>query len=147
MLCTRNTALSCIAALWTTGEWETDSLGRNYRRGILKGRHCHKAYEQFLDEDDTPYVGDGTLDLDQQFLDEDDTAYVGDGALDSDQEFVDEQDIHAIVGDAAMHALDQQFLDEDDWAYDGDGALEMDQEFLDEDDTAYDGDNAMDLDQ
>ncbi|KAI1697351.1 core histone h2A/H2B/H3/H4 domain-containing protein [Ditylenchus destructor] len=80
MLCNRNTALSCIGAIWTTGKWETDSLGRNFQRGMLKGRHCHKPYEQFLNEDDTAYVGDGTiLDLDQQSLNEDDT--IGDGGL------------------------------------------------------------------
>ncbi|KAI1705242.1 hypothetical protein DdX_13710 [Ditylenchus destructor] len=57
MVCTRNSKkLTCKGSIWTTGEWEIDELGRHYQRGILKGGHSHKAYEQFLNEDDTAYV-------------------------------------------------------------------------------------------
>ncbi|KAI1693061.1 hypothetical protein Ddc_23176 [Ditylenchus destructor] len=60
MRCTRNgKQLPCNGAIWTTGEWETDSRGRFYQRGILRGGHSHDAYEHFLNEDDTAFVGSG----------------------------------------------------------------------------------------
>ncbi|KAI1706847.1 hypothetical protein Ddc_15114 [Ditylenchus destructor] len=61
MVCTRNCQkLPCKGSIWTTGEWETDKLQRHYQRGILRSGHVHKAYEQFLNEDDTAFVGHGS---------------------------------------------------------------------------------------
>ncbi|KAI1694709.1 hypothetical protein DdX_19968 [Ditylenchus destructor] len=60
MGCTRrNKNLRCKGSIWTMGEWEIDNRGRLYQRGILRGEHCHKAYEQFLNEDDTVFIGNG----------------------------------------------------------------------------------------
>ncbi|KAI1705268.1 hypothetical protein DdX_13736 [Ditylenchus destructor] len=58
MRCTRtinigdNKRVRCNGAIWTTGEWEVDSYATLYQRGITRGPHSHKAYEQSLDEDD-----------------------------------------------------------------------------------------------
>ncbi|KAI1705277.1 hypothetical protein DdX_13746 [Ditylenchus destructor] len=63
MRCTRRSKIKnkklCNGAIWTTGEWETDNRGRLYQRGILRGGHSHKAFEQFLNEDDTAFIGNG----------------------------------------------------------------------------------------
>ncbi|KAI1712397.1 hypothetical protein Ddc_12436 [Ditylenchus destructor] len=59
-------------SIWTTGEWEMDNRGRLYQRGILRGGHCHDAYEQFFNEDDTAFVGGGGSTDDKKSLNEDD---------------------------------------------------------------------------
>ncbi|KAI1694660.1 hypothetical protein Ddc_21929 [Ditylenchus destructor] len=75
MLCGRHNRIPrCKGYIWSTGSWETDELGRVYQRGILRGGHSHKAYEQFLNEDDTAHVG-GPMD-DKQSLDEDDVVTI-----------------------------------------------------------------------
>ncbi|KAI1694829.1 hypothetical protein DdX_19919 [Ditylenchus destructor] len=63
----------CNGMIWTTGEWETDSHGRLYQRGILRGKHSHEAYEQILNEDDTAFVGSGDpMDDETEFQGKDD---------------------------------------------------------------------------
>ncbi|KAI1705249.1 hypothetical protein DdX_13717 [Ditylenchus destructor] len=79
MTCTRNNKnLHCNGYIWTTGMWEIDELGRHFQRGILKGGHSHKAYEQFLNEDDTAFVGSGGPMDDKPSLDEDNVVMIGD---------------------------------------------------------------------
>ncbi|KAI1705241.1 hypothetical protein DdX_13709 [Ditylenchus destructor] len=82
MMCTRknevNKKLNCTGSIWTTGEWETDNRGRPYQRGIPRGQHTHKTYEQFLYGDDTAFVGNGGPMDDKQSLDEDDVVMIED---------------------------------------------------------------------
>ncbi|KAI1694832.1 hypothetical protein DdX_19922 [Ditylenchus destructor] len=81
MHCSQATvAFPCKGAIWTTGEWETDSRGRVYQRGILRNGHSHKAYEQFLNEDDATHVGE-PMD-DKRSLDEDDVVMVDEDRMD-----------------------------------------------------------------
>ncbi|KAI1700812.1 hypothetical protein DdX_16502 [Ditylenchus destructor] len=83
MVCTRmnevNKKQKCTGAIWTTGEWEIDSHGRPYQRGIPRGQHTHEAYEQFLYEDDTAFVGNGEPMDEKQSLDNDDVGMIEDG--------------------------------------------------------------------
>ncbi|KAI1706839.1 secA DEAD-like domain-containing protein [Ditylenchus destructor] len=76
MRCTRrqrgiDKKLQCNGYIWTTGEWETDSRGRLYQRGILRGGHAHDAYEQLFNEDDTAFVGIGGPTDDKVVFDKD----------------------------------------------------------------------------
>ncbi|KAI1710412.1 hypothetical protein DdX_10772 [Ditylenchus destructor] len=76
MRCTRNNKqLPCNGYIWTTGEWETDNLGRFYQRGIPRGEHSHRAFE-VLNEDATAHVG-GPMEV-KQSSDEDDVVMVED---------------------------------------------------------------------
>ncbi|KAI1705244.1 hypothetical protein DdX_13712 [Ditylenchus destructor] len=82
MMCTRTNEvikkLNCTGSIWTTGEWETDSYGRQYQRGILRGQHTHEAYEQFLNEDDIAFVGNGGPIDEKQSLYEDEVVVIED---------------------------------------------------------------------
>ncbi|KAI1699650.1 hypothetical protein DdX_17195 [Ditylenchus destructor] len=79
MVCTRTCKrLACNGYVWTTGVWETDKLQRHYQRGVLKGGHSHKAYEQFLNEDDIAFVGNEDPRDEKQSLDDDDVVTIED---------------------------------------------------------------------
>ncbi|KAI1698467.1 serine/threonine-protein phosphatase 4 regulatory subunit 3 [Ditylenchus destructor] len=49
--------LPCKGSIWATGEWETDTLGRRYQRGILRGNHSHVGKEKYFTQDETVHIG------------------------------------------------------------------------------------------